>query len=148
MDSKDTTLRKIEHLKTWVGMVIDAYKDGMAGGKGGEPMGPDMAKALIWNELHRVLQDPLPADPANFPAYLRISGKSVEHILTMLGESETINKSILSLRWLGSRGEEGGVAVAYAILRVDDLRKLATLVTAMETNDLQIRDGTFGLFVR
>jgi hypothetical protein len=131
----------IEHLKHWSGIVIDAYREGSGPGAT-EPMTPEMAKALIWNEIQRCLTavqlQVSESQEVGKSSWLRIKGSKSE-IMNALEEYD-----VKTLRWLGPRNE-GDACVVYAVIDVGYLEDVRRAIDHLEDLGLEVRDGSFGI---
>jgi len=142
-DGKENRVRIIEGLISFIWEVVDMYHQGVGPGAH-EPMSPALAKSMIADEINRQLGEPLLEGEWKH-ARLRISGSDLTHILGVL-QILTVDR-VVTLRWVGARDREDD-AVVYATVKCSQVSELTHLVLALEKEGLEVRDGTFGLFVR
>jgi hypothetical protein len=141
-DSGENRIRQIEGLTTFCWEIIDLYHQGQ-GPTTHEPMSPSLAKSMIADEINRQLGEPLLNQEWKH-ARLRIAGPDQGQMLQALNELEA---DVVTARWIGAREEEDEV-VLYVTIRCPDIRYLNTILLGLEERHLEVRDGTFGLFVR
>lgn len=139
-DSGENRIRLIDGLTSYAWEVIDMYHQGI-GSKSNEPMSPSLAKGMIADEINRQLGEPLLANEWKH-VRLRISGESHVKILAALSEYD-----VVTVRWVGARDDEDDLVV-YATIKCDNVETLRKVLTDLEDQALEVRDGTFGLFVR
>jgi len=141
-DVGENRIRLIEGLTTFCWEIIDLYHQGQ-GPTTHEPMSPSLAKSMIADEINRQLGEPLLREEWKH-ARLRISGADQREMLKALHE---IGADIVTARWIGARDEEDDV-VLYVTIRCSDSAQLNTVLQGLEERQMEVRDGTFGLFVR
>lgn len=141
-DTGENRIRQIEGLTTFCWEVIDLYHQGQ-GPTTHEPMSPSLAKSMIGDEINRQLGEPLLQEEWKL-ARLRIAGPGQSEMLEALHELEA---SVVTARWIGAREEEDEV-ILYVTIRCPDTRHMNNIMRGLEERDLEVRDGTFGLFVR
>lgn len=139
-DSGENRIRIIEALTTFAWEVIDMYHQGIGPGAH-EPMSPSLAKAMIGDEINRQLGEPLLAQEWRH-ARLRIAGPEHIKILAVLSKYE-----VVTARWIGARDDEDEL-VLYATIKCDNIGVLEKVLKELAAEKLEVRDGTFGLFVR
>lgn len=133
-------VRLVEHLKTFCWQIIDMYQEGNGPGAM-EPMSPALAKSMIGDEITRQL---LGSVTGPSPSYLRITGNDKLQILAAL---IPYKKNIISARWIGPRNG-GDTTAAYVTVRMKDIEALSELLLHLEGAELDVRDGTFGVFLK
>lgn len=139
----ENRIRLIEGLTTFCWEIIDLYHQGQ-GPTTHEPMSPSLAKSMIADEINRQLGEPLFQQEGWKHARLRISGPGKSEMLEALHE---LDADIVTARWIGAREEEDEV-VLYVTIRCLDTRHMNNILRGLEERQLEVRDGTFGLFVR
>ena len=142
-DLGENRIRLIEGLTTFCWEIIDLYHQGQ-GPTTHEPMSPSLAKSMISDEINRQLGEPLLKQQEWKHARLRIAGPDRSEMLDVLHE---LDADIVTARWIGAREEEDEV-VLYVTIRCPDTRHMNTILRGLEERQLEVRDGTFGLFVR
>lgn len=141
-DDGENRIRQIEGLTTFTWEIIDLYHQGQ-GPTTHEPMSPSLAKSMIADEINRQLGEPLLKQDWKHTR-LRIAGPGQSEMLEALHELEA---DIVTARWIGAREDEDEV-VLYVTIRCPDTRYMNTILRGLEERKLEVRDGTFGLFVR
>ena len=134
----------LEHLKHFVGLVIDGFQEGT--GPLGAVLGPDMAKAMIWQELQRCLGRAVDTDIGFAPAWLRLTKPSATEVDLLCALQIACEKvqgaHIGTYRWIGPRGESAAV-VAYAVVHVAEATVLLSLLIDLRAAGVEVRDGTY-----
>jgi len=138
----ENRIRLIEGLTTFCWEIIDLYHQGQ-GPTTHEPMSPSLAKSMIADEINRQLGEPLLGQEWKH-ARLRIAGPDQSEMLQALHELEA---DIVTARWIGAREKEDEV-VLYVTIRCPDIQHMNNILRGLEERQLEVRDGTFGLFVR
>jgi len=136
----ENRVRQIEGLASYVWEIIDMYHLGIGPGTK-EPMSPSLAKSMIADEINRVLGEPLLAQEWKH-VRLRIAGNTHVSILDVLAKY-----AVVTARWVGKREDEDEL-VLYATIKCDNIGILSEVLKDLEGAGLEVRDGTFGLFVR
>lgn len=142
-DSGENRVRMIDGLTQYAWEVIDLYHQGQ-GPTSHEPMSPSLAKSMIADEINRQLGEPLLSEEWKH-ARLRIEGSKHTEILEALNELSP--GGVITTRWVGARDDEDEL-VLYATIKCPDIASLTRILKGLEERDLEVRDGTFGLFVR
>lgn len=140
----------LEYLKHFVGLVIDAFQEGA--GPTGQVLGPDMAKAVVWNELQRCLAPAVAGEAATagIPVWLRLAKEgAVETDLLMAlhnacaaASSAAGQTRVLTFRWMGPR-QPSDATVAYVVVAVPGTPELLGLLRALRVEGVEARDGTY-----
>lgn len=141
-ESGENRIRLIEGLTTFVWEIIDLYHQGQ-GPTTAEPMSPSLAKSMVADEINRQLGEPLLNDEWKH-ARLRIAGPDQ---VTMLQALHELKADIVTARWIGAREDEDEV-VLYVTIRCPDILHMNKILRGLEEAKMEVRDGTFGLFVR
>jgi hypothetical protein len=126
------SVRLVEHLKNFVGVVLDAFHEGS--GLEGQPITFEVAKSLVWKEIERCVLDQDSSFNSHV-AWLRISGD-----LPVLE-----NVDVISLRRLGARTDTD-TPISYAVVAVEDYAELLGVVTQIKEKGFEVRDFTFGCY--
>jgi len=142
-DDGENRIRQIEALTTFAWEIIDLYHLGI-GPSAHEPMSPSLAKAMIADEINRQLGGPLQGGDWNH-ARLRIGGSEHTSILEAL--SELTHGGVVTARWVGAREDEDEL-VLYATIKCSGIDELSRILHGLEERKLEVRDGTYGLFVK
>jgi hypothetical protein len=140
-DNGENRIRLIEGLTAFCWEIIDLYHQGQ-GATTHEPMSPSLAKSMIADEINRQLGEPLLQDEWKH-ARLRVAGPT-HSVLEALHE---LKADIVTARWIGAREEEDEV-ILYVTIRCFDTQRLNNILRGLEERHFEVRDGTFGLFVR
>jgi hypothetical protein len=139
----EARIREIESLTAFCWEIVDMYHQGQ-GPTNKEPMSPSLAKGMIADEINRTLGQPL-LDQEWRHVRLRIAG--TEHVDILEAIEELAPGRVVTARWLGARDDEDDL-VLYATIKCDQIVDLAKILRGLEEKGLEVRDGTFGLFVR
>ena len=143
VDNGEDRVRIINAIISFTEEIIDMYHHGIGPGAL-EPMTPALAKMMIADEVNRQLGE----DRTNKDwqiARLRIAGCSQLAILNAL--NKVAPGKVIALRWVGKRDDEDDTVV-YASVKCHDVVTLTKIIILLEENKLEVRDGTFGLFLR
>jgi hypothetical protein len=65
----------------------------------------------------------------------------------MLQALHELKANIVTARWIGAREEEDEV-ILYVTIRCPNTQHMNNILRGLEERSLEVRDGTFGLFVR
>jgi len=141
-DGRDR-IRIMEALTSFCWEIIDMYHHGIGPGAL-EPMTPALAKSMIADEINRQLGEPIVSGESRY-ARLRIAGNSHANVLMALGELAP--GKVVTARWVGPRDDEDDL-VLYATIRCESTEVLASILVKLEEKGMEVRDGTFGLFLR